>query len=217
MSKALERENLALRDAERWRPPIFVPVAGRRGRLMAALRRFFDLQAGSLSHDLAPVPSKATGTVVDVGCGAQPYRGLLPSETRYIGLDSDRALEQFGYSMPDILPITEDNRWPVHDDQADLVLATETLEHVADPEAGSFPGRGVSSASPGGPCDPHCAVLSALALHTSRLLALYPGQPPPAPGMSRLHTDRRAWPGQRNDCGLLQADGAAPSNRPAPG
>jgi SAM-dependent methyltransferase len=148
MSKALERENLALRDAERWRPPIFVPVAGRRGRLMAALRRFFDLQAGSLWRDLAPVLSKATGTVVDVGCGAQPYRGLLPRATRYVGLDTDRALERFGYSMPDILPITEDNRWPVHDDQADLVLATETLEHVADPEA--FLAEAYRALRPGG-------------------------------------------------------------------
>ena len=89
--RAVAPENLALREGERWRPPIFVPLNSRRARLMAVARRFFDLQAGSLWLHLAPVLSRASGTVVDVGCGAQPYRGLLLAETRYIGLDTEQA------------------------------------------------------------------------------------------------------------------------------
>lgn len=129
------KENLALRTEERWRPPTFEPVVGRRARLGAAVRRFFDLQAGSLWRDLSPVLSHAEGTLLDVGCGAQPYRGLLPSTTVYIGLDTERAQEDFGYAMPDVLTIRDDGRWPVEDGRADFVLATETLEHVTDPPA----------------------------------------------------------------------------------
>jgi SAM-dependent methyltransferase len=135
MSAAKPKENLAKRQGERWKPPIFEPLVGRRAHMMAALRRFFDLQAGSLWIDLAPVLSRATGTVVDVGCGAQPYRELFGAGTRYVGLDTERASDNFGYDVPDVLPIGEDGHWPVADGEADLVLATETLEHVPDPDA----------------------------------------------------------------------------------
>jgi SAM-dependent methyltransferase len=129
------KENLALRTEERWRPPTFKPLVGRRARLGAAVRRFFDLQAGSLWRDLSPVLSRAEGTLLDVGCGAQPYRGLLPPSTNYVGLDTERAQEDFGYAMPDVLTIGDDGRWPVEDARADFVLATETLEHVVNPRA----------------------------------------------------------------------------------
>jgi SAM-dependent methyltransferase len=130
-----QRENLAARESERWRPPRFAPVTGTRARFGAAARRFFDPQAGSIWHDLVAPLSEARGTLVDVGCGAQPYRRLLPQGTEYIGLDTERAQEDFGYSMPDVLPIGEQGRWPLEDARANVVLATETLEHVFDPAA----------------------------------------------------------------------------------
>lgn len=102
---------------------------------MATARRFFDLQAGSLWRDLSGALATVRGTLVDVGCGAQPYRRLLPSHTEYIGLDTERAYADFGYAIPGVRLIREDGRWPVEDAQADVVLATETLEHVADPPA----------------------------------------------------------------------------------
>ena len=84
-------------------------------------------------RDLGPVLRRAQGTLVDVGCGAQPYRGLLPRDTVYIGLDTEHAREDFGYAIPDVLPIGDDGRWPIDDASADFLLATETLEHVVDP------------------------------------------------------------------------------------
>jgi SAM-dependent methyltransferase len=130
-----QHENLALRSEERWRPPIFEPTNDARSRITAAVRRFFDLQAGSLWLDLSGVLATVRGTLVDVGCGAQPYRRLLPSDTEYIGLDDERAQADFGYAIPDVRLISEEGRWPVRDSQADVVLATETLEHVPDPPA----------------------------------------------------------------------------------
>jgi SAM-dependent methyltransferase len=129
------QENLALRTGERWRPPVFTPVSGRRGRLGAAVRRFFDIQAGSLWRELRQALPEVDGTLVDVGCGAQPYRGLLAATSTYIGLDTEDANGDFGYAIPGVRLIGADGRWPVSDAEADAVLATETLEHVADPQA----------------------------------------------------------------------------------
>jgi SAM-dependent methyltransferase len=127
-----DRENLALRTRERWRPPAFTTDTGRRGRAIGRVRRFFDLQAGSLWRDLGPGLATVEGTLVDVGCGAQPYRGLLPARVSYIGLDTENAAD-FGYALPGVGRIEASGRWPVADGSADVVLATETLEHVVDP------------------------------------------------------------------------------------
>jgi SAM-dependent methyltransferase len=131
----LDREDLTQRRAESWRPPVFVPDSGVRGRTVSVVRRFFDLQAGSLWRDLTTLLAVTQGTLVDVGCGAQPYRSLLDSSVRYIGLDTVMAGEDFGYEMPDVRLIEPDGRWPVEDGEVATVLATETLEHVPDPPA----------------------------------------------------------------------------------
>ncbi|MBV9358216.1 MAG: class I SAM-dependent methyltransferase [Chloroflexi bacterium] len=128
------RENLALRTTERWRPPSFAPDTDRRGRVKAAVRRLVDLQAGSLWRDLSEPLSQARGTLLDVGCGAQPYRRLIPPGTTYIGLDTEESEVHFGYATPDVRRIALDGVWPVGDRCADIVLATETLEHVQNPD-----------------------------------------------------------------------------------
>jgi SAM-dependent methyltransferase len=130
-----ERENLALRTSELWQPLSLVPPDNARARVVSLLRRYFDLQSGSIWRDLRPVLAEAQGTVVDVGCGAQPYRSLLPSSVNYIGLDTADSQDHFGYSVPDVRIIGADGSWPVEDLGADMVLATETLEHVPDPDA----------------------------------------------------------------------------------
>lgn len=135
MRRSRERENLALRSEDRWRPPTFAPTNDTRSRIAATVRRFFDVQAGSLWRDLSEVLVTVRGTLVDAGCGAQPYRRLLPAGTEYIGLDIERASDYFGYAIPGVRLIGEDGRWPVLDSQADVVLATETLEHVPEPAA----------------------------------------------------------------------------------
>jgi SAM-dependent methyltransferase len=127
-----QRENLAERRAESWRPPALEP--GRTGaqRLAAKMRRFFDLQAGSLWADVAPPLKAVRGKVVDVGCGAQPYRELLSREVEYVGLDIIDAKEHFGYETPGTLYF-DGKQWPAAAKEADLVLCTEVLEHMLEP------------------------------------------------------------------------------------
>jgi SAM-dependent methyltransferase len=130
---ALDRRDVARGAREAWQPPSFVPPTTRRARLVAALRRFLDLQAASVWADLSRLLPHCRGTVVDVGCGAQPYRGLLGSGASYLGIDHISAKEHFGYEVPGARYYDGD-RWPVEDGAADVVLCTETLEHVLAPD-----------------------------------------------------------------------------------
>lgn len=70
------------------------------------------------------------GTVLDVGCGHQPYKPLLtaaPGVDRYIGLD----LPPTRYQRPDV--VWDGTAMPIRTGTVDVALATELLEHVPDP------------------------------------------------------------------------------------
>ena len=74
---------------------------------------------------------RVEGTLLDVGCGAKPFRGLVPSHVRYVGIDTTDAKGHFGYAAPDVMHYSGDT-WPVETGQMDTILCTETLEHVLD-------------------------------------------------------------------------------------
>jgi ubiquinone/menaquinone biosynthesis C-methylase UbiE len=135
------------RAGERWRPPLFSPPTTALARLSASVRRFLDLQAGSIWRDLKAELARPHGSVLDVGCGAQPYRRLVNPADRYIGIDIAAAKDYFGYEVPDTLYYSGDT-WPVDDASTDLVLCTETLEHVREP--GAFLDEAARVAKPGG-------------------------------------------------------------------
>jgi SAM-dependent methyltransferase len=126
------RENFVEREAEHWQPPAFRPPRSRWDRAFAAARRLLDLQAASAWNDLKIELAEAHGEVLDVGAGAQPYRPLLPGDARYRAIDVAMAAEAFGYDLPDT-QYFEGDRWPIEDGSVDVVLATETLEHVPEP------------------------------------------------------------------------------------
>jgi len=127
------RDNMIECQSEAWKPPNFRPDGGAVASIMAVLRRFLDLQAASIWGDLKSILPHCQGTVLDVGCGAQPYRSLLLPAVRYIGIDRSTAAEEFGYRVPDTRHY-EGTVWPIDDASIDTVMATETLEHVVRPE-----------------------------------------------------------------------------------
>ena len=74
------------------------------------------------------------GTVLDVGCGVMPYRGIVENNqdvTKYIGLDLEQPA-YYGHVEPDLK--WDGVRIPLEDSSVDCVMATEFLEHYADTE-----------------------------------------------------------------------------------
>jgi SAM-dependent methyltransferase len=132
MTRLADRPNMLDRTGERWRPPLHVRHDTLIHRAQARARRLLDLQAASVWRDLSAELKHAHGVVVDVGCGAQPYRTLLPTGARYVGIDTVDAQGAFGYETPDTTYF-EGEKWPLDDGFADVVLSTETLEHVLHP------------------------------------------------------------------------------------
>jgi SAM-dependent methyltransferase len=128
----LERRNLISATGEHFKPPVYAPGSGWLARFRASVLRFFDLQAGTIWADLAPRLPQVSGTVVDAGCGAQPYRGLFGNQVRYIGIDSEDVRNHFRLETPDTLYYSG-TQWPLASETADFVLCTETLEHVLEP------------------------------------------------------------------------------------
>lgn len=122
------------RQGESWRPPLFSASNDLVSRAAFFLRRACDLQTSSIWRDLSKELAGVKGTVVDVGCGAQPYRSLFPRNLTYIGIDTVDAKAHFGYSVPDTRYFAGDV-WPLDDASVDFVLCTETLEHVLNSEA----------------------------------------------------------------------------------
>lgn len=92
----------------------------------SAMDRFAQRRAIEVFVD--QIAAQVEGTVLDVGCGDQPHRAALEvASTRYVGLD----LVPTRYQRPDV--VYDGRSIPVGTGRVDAALATEVLEHVADP------------------------------------------------------------------------------------
>jgi SAM-dependent methyltransferase len=117
---------------EGFRPPLHERIGGRAARWRVRLRALADLQYRSIRRDLERLLPEATGTLADVGAGAQPFRDLVRPDVKYLAIDIEDAETQFGYRTPDTRYFTG-SVLPLADAEADTVLCTETLEHVLEP------------------------------------------------------------------------------------
>lgn len=115
----------------------FKPIPIRRddgvlGRLLFAVRMLGDLQLLTCTRFLAPCLGRMRGSVLDVGCGEMPFRGLLGPDARYTGIDVPQA-DDFGMRHHADIVAFDGHRIPFPDASFDHVLCTEVLEHASDP------------------------------------------------------------------------------------
>lgn len=79
-------------------------------------------------RDLAvPFARNPGSRVLDLGCADRPYVALFPAGVEYVGADLP------GNPLADVL-INEDGTCPLPGGSFDVVLSTQVLEHVPEPE-----------------------------------------------------------------------------------
>ncbi|MGI8624271.1 MAG: methyltransferase domain-containing protein [Solirubrobacteraceae bacterium] len=103
----------------------YIALAGRHPDLR---RWHFQWLAGQpLYESLRPLLAAVRGDVLDVGCGDKPYAGWMSGANRHFGIDV--------VDGPEVDAVIDPaGSWPVVDEEFDVVLCTQVLEHVGDLE-----------------------------------------------------------------------------------
>lgn len=84
----------------------------------------------SLCREVADTAGALSGTVIDFGCGSQPYRRYFTAARAYVGMDievSGHAHDQLN-SLIDVY--YDGKNWPFEDGSIDNIFSSETFEHV---------------------------------------------------------------------------------------
>lgn len=127
-----KRKNLVEYEIEAFKPPLINSTGNILSKILFNVRKFLDVQFGSIWRDLSHVLPNIKGNVLDLGCGAQPFRSLFnKSQIKYTGLDTVEAKPNFGYEHPDTIYYSG-NEFPIEENTIDFMLCTETLEHIQD-------------------------------------------------------------------------------------
>lgn len=114
-------------------PPNLPPGDTLLSRFLFGARIWLDLSVCSVLSGLVPWLEKRSGTLLEVGCGAQPYRKFVPSICKYQGLDWQGSEQVFKYKINDVIYYDGIN-FPFPAESFDSIMHTEVLEHTQDPE-----------------------------------------------------------------------------------
>jgi SAM-dependent methyltransferase len=98
--------------------------------LVQALQLFADLQVSTVRRDVKAWLAGRRGSLLEVGCGDQPYRSLVPPECRYTGIDQDAMKDAFDMSANPEIILYSGAVFPCPNGEFDSLFHTEVLEHV---------------------------------------------------------------------------------------
>jgi 2-polyprenyl-3-methyl-5-hydroxy-6-metoxy-1,4-benzoquinol methylase len=114
------------------RPPLntLAMTGGLGTRLIQALQLFADLQVCTVRRDVKAWLSQRKGALLEVGCGDQPYRSLVPAGCSYLGIDRGEAKNDFDMRVKEEVVLYSGDVFPCSDATFDALLHTEVLEHV---------------------------------------------------------------------------------------
>ena len=115
--------------SENFRPVALGSPSGFLGKIRFFCRLALDLQVLTVYRSIRTSAMAVTGSILDVGCGASPYKFLFnPENTQYVGIDIVDA-DKFDYRNSAIVAF-DGKKIPFSDASYDAVLCTEVLEHV---------------------------------------------------------------------------------------
>ncbi len=97
------------------------------------LRILFDLRLNAIFRSARSLFLSFSGQVLDVGCGGQPWGGML-AHCRYVGLEMASIHEKFGYARRKNIVYYNGMDFPFSDNAFNHIVCTEVIEHVADPK-----------------------------------------------------------------------------------
>jgi SAM-dependent methyltransferase len=103
---------------------------GLRTSLIQSLQLFADLQVCTVRRDVKAWLARRRGSLLEVGCGDQPYRSLVPAECQYLGIDQGGMKDEFGMGSNKEIILYSGAVFPCADGAFDSLFHTEVLEHV---------------------------------------------------------------------------------------
>jgi SAM-dependent methyltransferase len=116
-------------SGEAWRPLPHVPPDRWLHAFLFRMRLVFDLETRTVYRDLKKTLRETAGKVLEVGCGLQPYRHLLPDQAEYYALDWEEADTHFGCRARDVI-FYDGTRFPFKEGTFNFLFHTEVLEHI---------------------------------------------------------------------------------------
>ncbi len=103
---------------------------GLRDWVVSRIKLFADLQVCSASHDARIWLAQRRGSILDVGCGDQPYVRFVPKACHYVAIDQRGLSEDFKMERYPDVTYYSGPKFPVADAAFDSLFHTEVLEHV---------------------------------------------------------------------------------------
>ncbi len=99
-------------------------------KLIQALQLYADLQVCTVRRDVKRWLAGRHGLLLEVGCGDQPYRSLVPEGCGYVGIDQGGAADNFDMSTNNEVVRYSGETFPCADGLFDALFHTEVMEHV---------------------------------------------------------------------------------------